>query len=126
MSGEVTDTEYDVQDIIYRIHRKRDADEDAPRCLRVDYMIGLERWQSEFICIEHSGYARRKAEAWWSERCLDPCPSNAEEAVDMAGSGLLAATETLSVRSISGQKYDRIIKQTLGDIPNAALEEAPF
>ena len=44
----------------------------------------------------------------------------------MAGSGLLAATETLSVRSISGQKYDRIIKQTLGDIPNAALEEAPF
>jgi DNA repair protein RadD len=126
LSGEVTDTEYDVQDIIYRVHRKRDADEDAPRCLRVDYMIGLERWQSEFICIEHSGYARRKAEAWWSERCLDPCPSNAEEAVDIAGSGLLAATETLSVRSISGQKYDRIIKQTLGDIPNAALEEAPF
>ena len=108
LSGEVTDTEYDVQDIIYRVHRKRDADEDAPRCLRVDYMIGLERWQSEFICIEHSGYARRKAEAWWSERCLDPCPSNAEEAVDMAGSGLLAATETLSVRSISGQKLSLI------------------
>ena len=126
LSGEVTDTEYDVQDIIYRVHRKRDADEDAPRCLRVDYMIGLERWQSEFICIEHSGYARHKAEAWWSERCLDPCPSNAEEAVDIAGSGLLAATETLSVRSIAGQKYDRIIKQTLGEIPNAALEEAPF
>ncbi|MCC9656369.1 DEAD/DEAH box helicase [Rhodopirellula halodulae] len=126
LSGEVTDTEYDVQDIIYRVHRKRDADEDAPRCLRVDYMIGLERWQSEFICIEHSGYARRKAEAWWSERCLDPCPSNAEEAVDIAGSGLLAATEKLIVRSIAGQKYDRIIKQTLGEIPNAALEEAPF
>ena len=126
LSGEVTDTEYDVQDIIYRVHRKRDADEDAPRCLRVDYMIGLERWQSEYICIEHSGYARRKAEAWWSERCLDPCPSNAEEAVDVAGSGLLAATEKLIVRSIAGQKYDRIIKQTLGEIPNAALEEAPF
>ena len=126
LSGEVTDTEYDVQDIIYRVHRKRDAGEDAPRCLRVDYMIGLERWQSEFICIEHSGYARRKAEAWWSERCLDPCPSNAEEAVDIASSGLLAATKTLSVRSISGQKYDRIIKQTLGEIPNVALEEAPF
>ena len=126
LSGEVTDTEYDVQDIIYRIHRKRDADEDAPRCLRVDYMIGLDRWQSEFICIEHSGYARRKAEAWWRDRCLDPCPTNVEEAIDIAESGLLAATETLTVRSIAGQKYDRIIKQSLGEIPNAALEEAPF
>ncbi|WP_413431514.1 amidoligase family protein [Crateriforma spongiae] len=75
---------------------------------------------------ESDRYARRKAEAWWSERCLDPCPSNAEEAVDIAGSGLLAATEKLIVRSIAGQKYDRIIKQTLGEIPNAALEEAPF
>ncbi len=126
LSGEVTDTEYDVQDIIYRIHRKRDADEDAPRCLRVDYMIGLERWQSEFICIEHSGYARRKAEAWWRDRCLDPCPSNAEDAIEIADSGFLAPAETLTIRSIAGQKYDRIIKQTLGEIPNAALEEAPF
>ena len=126
LSGEVTDTEYDVQDIIYRIHRKRDADEDAPRCLRVDYMIGLDHWQSEFICIEHSGYARRKAEAWWRDRCLDPCPNSAEEALDVADAGLLAATETLTVRSIAGQKYDRIIKQTIGEIPNAALEEAPF
>ncbi|QDV62199.1 DEAD/DEAH box helicase [Crateriforma conspicua] len=126
LSGELTDTEYDVQDIIYRVHRKRDADEDAPRCLRVDYMIGLERWQSEFICIEHSGYARRKAETWWRDRCLDPCPTNAEEAIDIAESGLLAAAEKLTVRSIAGQKYDRIIKQSLGEIPNAALEEAPF
>jgi DNA repair protein RadD len=126
LSGEVTDIEYDVQDIIYRIHRKRDADEDAPRCLRVDYMIGLDHWQSEFICIEHSGYARRKAEAWWRDRCLDPCPTNAEEAIEIADSGLLAPAETITVRSIVGQKYDRIIKQTLGEIPNAALEEAPF
>lgn len=126
LSGEVTDTYHDVQDIIYRIHRKRDADEDAPRCLRVDYMIGLDHWQSEFICIEHSGYARRKAEAWWRDRCLDPCPTSAEEALDIADAGLLAATETLTVREIAGQKYDRIIKQTIGEIPNAALEEAPF
>lgn len=126
LSGEVTDIEYDVQDIIYRFHRKRDADEDAPRCLRVDYMIGLDHWQSEFICIEHSGYARRKAEAWWRDRCLDPCPTNAEEAIDLAEAGLLAAPTLVTVRSIAGQKYDRIIKQSLSEIPNAALEEAPF
>lgn len=126
LSGEVTDIDYDVQDIIYRIHRKRDADEDAPRCLRVDYMIGLDHWQSEFICIEHSGYARRKAEAWWSERCLDSCPTEVEEALDVAVAGLLASTSSVTVRSVSGQRYDRIIKQTLAGIPNSSLEEAPF
>jgi len=126
LSGEVTDTEYQVHDVIYRIHRKRDAEEDSPRCLRVDYMIGLDHWQSEFICIEHSGYARRKAEAWWRERCLDPCPTTADEALDLAEVGLLAVPESITVRSIAGQKYDRIIKQSLGEIPHEALDEAPF
>jgi DNA repair protein RadD len=126
LSGQVTDTEYDVIDTIYRIHRKRDAADDAPRCLRVDYMIGLDHWQSEFICIEHSGYARRKAESWWRERCLDPCPSTAEEALDLADAGLLASAERITIRSIAGEKYDRILRHELGEIPNAALEEAPF
>lgn len=126
LSGEVTDTEYDVHDVVYRIHRKRDAEEDAPRCLRVDYMIGLDHWQSEFICIEHSGFARRKAETWWRERCLDPCPDNADEALELADAGLLAATEAITVRSIAGERYDRIIKYRLTEIPNSALEEAPF
>lgn len=126
LSGQVTDTEYDVIDTVYRIHRKRDADEDAPRCLRVDYMIGLNHWQSEFICLEHSGYARRKAESWWRERCLDPCPITAEEALDLADAGLLASTQRITVRSIAGEKYDRILRHALGEIPNTALEEAPF
>ena len=126
LSGEVTDTDYEVQDTIYRIHQKRGADEDAPRCLRVDYMVGLDKWQSEFICIEHSGYARRKAETWWNERCLDPCPTTAEEAMDIAVSGLFAGPTSITVRSISGQRYDQIIKQTLGEQPHEALEEAPF
>lgn len=127
LSGEVTDTEYDVQDIVYRVHRKRDADDDAPRCLRVDYMIGLDHWQSEFVCIEHSGFARRKAEQWWQKRCIDPCPTNADEAVDLANAGLLATTSTLTVRSIAGQRYDQIIGHELGEVPaTAGLEEAPF
>ncbi|QDV62493.1 DEAD/DEAH box helicase [Crateriforma conspicua] len=126
LSGEVSDTEYDVHDVVYRIHRKRDAEDDAPRCLRVDYMIGLDHWQSEFICIEHSGFARRKAETWWRERCLDPCPENADEALELADARLLATTEAITVRSITGERYDRIIKYRLSEIPNSALEEAPF
>lgn len=126
LSGQVTDTEYEVIDVVYRIHRKRDAEEGAPRCLRVDYLIGLERWQSEFICIEHSGYARRKAELWWQQRCLEPCPTTAEEALDLADAGLLASAERITVRSIAGEKYDRILCYELTEIPSEALEEAPF
>ncbi|QDV85533.1 DEAD/DEAH box helicase [Stieleria magnilauensis] len=126
LSGEVTDTDYDVHDVVYRVHRKREAEDDAPRCLRVDYMIGLDHWQSEFICIEHSGFARRKAETWWRQRCLDPCPDDAGEALELADAGLLAAPESITVRSISGQRYDRIVHHQLSEIPNTALEEAPF
>jgi DNA repair protein RadD len=126
LSGEVTDTDYDVQDVVYRIHRKRDADDDAPRCLRVDYMIGLDHWQSEFICIEHQGYARRKAEVWWRDRCIDPCPTDADEAMDIAAAGLLATPESITVRAIAGQRYDSIVKQSLGPQPTEAFEEAPF
>ncbi|WP_419188498.1 helicase-related protein [Stieleria bergensis] len=126
LSGEVTDTEHDVHDVVYRVHRKRDAEDDAPRCLRVDYMIGLDHWQSEFICIEHSGFARRKAETWWRDRCLDPCPDDADEALELADAGLLATPESITVRSIAGQRYDRIVSHRLSEIPNTALEEAPF
>jgi DNA repair protein RadD len=89
-------------------------------------MVGLDHWQSEFICVEHTGYARRKAEAWWREHCIDPCPETADEAIEIADSGLLARPNSIVVRSIAGQKYDRIIKQTLSDIPGVELEEAPF
>ena len=126
LSGQVTEVEYEVQDVVYRVHQKRDADEDAPRTLRVDYMIGLDHWQSQFVCIEHSGYARAKASRWWRERCLDPMPETADDAAEMANSGLLATPMNITVRSIAGQKYDQIIRHQLGEIPNAAFEEAPF
>ena len=89
-------------------------------------MIGLDHWQSEFICIEHSGYARRKAEMWWRQRCLEPLPDNIEAAIELADDGLLASSEQITVRSIAGQKYDQIIKHRISEIPNTALEEAPF
>lgn len=56
LSGEVTDEEFDVQDVSYSVHIKRDAAPDTPKTMRVDYRLGLNHWQSEWVCIEHSGY----------------------------------------------------------------------
>jgi DNA repair protein RadD len=126
LTGQITDLEYEVRDVVYRLHRKRDSAEDAPRTLRVDYLIGLDHWQSEYICVEHTGYARRKAENWWRQRCHEPCPDDAELALDLAEAGLLAMPEYITVRSIAGQKFDQVIKCKLNPIPSLDLDEVPF
>ncbi len=117
LSGEVTDTEYEVQDVLYSVHVKRDAPEDHPRTMRIDYRCGLNDYHSEWVCPEHTGYARSKFEKWWRARSFDRLPDTAEEAVALAESGALALTRAITVRAVAGEKYDRIIDYQLGPIP---------
>jgi DNA repair protein RadD len=135
LSGQIQDLEYEVQDVIYRVHEKRNALPDAPKTFRVDYRIGLTQRQSEFVCFEHEGYARQKAVAWWRQRSPDPAPDTAERAAEIAEGGGLARTKTITVRHVAGEKYDRIVRHTLGPRPEPIpagecesydLEEAPF
>jgi hypothetical protein len=35
----MTDTEYEIRDITYGVHTKRDAPPDAPKTLQVDYRL---------------------------------------------------------------------------------------
>jgi DNA repair protein RadD len=133
LSGQVIDREMEVRDVIYSVHTKKDADESAPKTFRVDYRLGLDHWASEWICFEHQGWPRRKAEQWWKQRCPDPVPDSAEEAVEVAERGRLAATEFVTVRSVVGEKFDRIIGYKLGPLPPACSlfeeldwEEVPF
>jgi DNA repair protein RadD len=101
--------------------------------LRVDYRLGLDHWQSEWICVEHDGYARQKAAKWWRLRSHDPVPDEAERAVELAEAGALCQTEEIVVRSEAGEKYDGIVSYKLGPTPEAILagdtlveEEVPF
>lgn len=50
--------------------------------LRVDYYCGL-RTVSEYVCLEHQGYARSKAVHWWTSRCDNPCPRSIDDALTM-------------------------------------------
>jgi len=52
-----------VDSIRYSIHQKKGS----PSSLRVQYQSGLNSF-SEWICIEHSGYAKAKAMAWVRHR----------------------------------------------------------
>jgi DNA repair protein RadD len=117
LSGQVTDTDYDVHDVRYTVHTKKGAAADAPKTMRVEYRLGLSYWLSEFVCFEHTGFARRKAETWWKARSPDPVPDTAEQAVEIANAGGVAIAEAVTVRSIAGEPYDRIISARLGTKP---------
>ena len=117
LSGETTDTEYEVTETAYSVHVKRGAPEGHPCTMRVDYRIGFNAWKSEWVCFEHDGYARAKAVIWWSERSREAVPSTVDEAVELCRQGAVAEPLSITVRSVVGEKYDRIIGYRLGAIP---------
>lgn len=75
-----------ISEVRYAIHRK----DGKPDSLRVDYWSGdliKRKVASEWVCFEHTGYARQKAEAWWKRRdenyrCWAFVPDTAREALE--------------------------------------------
>lgn len=123
LSGEVTLTECRVIDTYYTVHTKRDAREGDPQTMRVDYKVGWHDYKSEWVCFEHTGFARQKAVAWWKRRSPDPVPDTADRAVELAQSGALAPTLAISVRSVAGEPYERIVDYELGPMPEPVPAE---
>lgn len=121
LTGQFTDTEYAVRSVFYAVHVKRGGDERGPKTLRVEYEIGWNRWQKEWICVEHSGYARTKAEAWWRDRCDLPCPTSAAEAEELASRRLLTEPTHITVRETAGEEFPRIVSYRLS--PKATSRE---
>jgi DNA repair protein RadD len=119
LSAQASTTRYTVQDVYYSVHRKRGEGDEAPRSMRVDYKVGWNRFKSEWICFEHSGFARLRAVAWWRRRSPDRVPDTAQEAVDIANNGGLALPRAITVRTVEGEPYERIIDCELGSATRA-------
>jgi DNA repair protein RadD len=117
LSGQVTTTTYPVRAVSYAVHHKRGAPPEAPKTLRVAYEVGLGQVHSEWVCVEHTGYAHGKAEAWWRARSREPVPATATEACRLAEDGALAPTMRITVRTVAGEDFARIIDHDLGPVP---------
>lgn len=119
LSGQVDYTEYEVLDTHYAVHEKRGADPDAPRTVRIDYQVGFNEFRSEWVCPEHTGYAREKFIKWWRERAAYglPIPTTAREAVASASAGMLADPESIIVKTIAGEKFARVVGWRLKSRP---------
>ena len=68
-----------VDHITYSRHEKAGR----PPMLKVTYYCGLRSF-SEYVCIEHDGFAQRKARQWWRERTKDAFPSSTDDALTIA------------------------------------------
>jgi len=91
---------YEVSDVDYYRHQKPGK----PPSLRVEYRVGIGRYIKEWVCVEHEGYARQKASAWFARRGV-PMPST----VDCA---LAVSTQLVKPKSIKVKndgKYNEVI-----------------
>lgn len=81
-----------VSGVGYHRHEKPDS----PPSLRVEYACGIASHR-EWICFEHTGYARQKAVQWWQKRLPGrPVPRTVDDVLTRCGE--LPKPERISVR----------------------------
>lgn len=101
---------YPVTRVDYAVHSKPGS----PDSMRVDYYSGLRRVCSEWVCFEHQGFARAKAEAWWNRRCerrfSDCIPDSAIQCIDWQQNERLELAVPTAITINETGKYPEIVK----------------
>jgi len=117
LSGEVRIEKFSVMHTSYQVWEKYGAPPGSPKTVRVTYDIDYLTHYSEWLCPEHTGYARRKFEKWWREHAHPDCPMprTAEEVCEHEFAGMLREVKEITVRFVSGQKYPEVTGCELGD-----------
>jgi DNA repair protein RadD len=80
--GSIISEPEEVESVSYTRHEKVKAPGETSVTLRVSYVCGMQQ-VSEFICLEHTGFAREKAVAWWKARSDVPAPRSVDEALEI-------------------------------------------
>ena len=95
-----------VTDVRYRLHQKPGS----PTSLRVEYYDNLIRVASEWVCLGHEGFARKKAERWWLQRTtIDAIPSDAEEALEWLEYSDAVLRQPAAIMVTKRDKYPQIV-----------------
>ena len=123
LSGEVTVETFPVTHTSYQVWEKRGALPSAPKTVRVTYDVDYLTHYSEWLCPEHTGYARRKFEKWWREHARPECmvPETAADVCECELAGMLREVKSITVRFVSGQKYPEVVGCELGEFGNGGM-----
>ena len=106
--------QWNVSSCSWGLHRKKNA-ANAPPTLKVSYEARpvdagegnlLTQVINEWVCFEHSGFARNKAEKWWTERSIDEVPDTVEEAVQKLDNHVARMPSVITTQKDG--KWDRI------------------
>jgi DNA repair protein RadD len=121
---------WEVLSCAWGVHVKKNAAEDSPRTLRVDYTCQpafsnggnlAQKVVSEWICFEHQGFARTKAKFWWEGRSIHDTPSTIEEAVALLDRHVARMPSMITTQQEG--KYERI---TAADFTDLRPEESEW
>ena len=116
LTGMPDPEQWEVVGCTWGIHTKRNAPQDAPRTLRVDYNVQpmdsdggnlVQKVVSEWVCFEHTGFARTKAGLWWRVRSEHPEPNTIDDAVAYLDRHVARVPSTLTTQDEG--KYTRIV-----------------
>lgn len=118
----ITYENLDVTGVEYSVHRKRGAPDDHPQSMWVAYKIGYHE-VSEWVCIEHAGFAGAKAKSWWRDRSNYPMPETAAEAVELARAGALKTPQWIRVKRIEGERFDSVVGYFFGNQEFPTIDE---
>lgn len=123
LSGEVTVETFPVSHVSYQVWEKRGAAPGAPKTVRVTYDVDYLTHYSEWLCPEHTGYARRKFERWWRERARPECavPETAAEVCEREREGALREVKSVTVRFVAGQRYPEVVGCKLGEFADEGM-----
>lgn len=101
-----------------------------PDTMRVDYRVSKDGKEvmfgmSEWVCFDHTGYARKQADAWWVARSNVRLPESTRDAISMATLGAVA--EPSQIVAEHDGKYWTIKRAIVLEKPSEyqELEEAP-
>ena len=98
------EVECPVSHVTYAVHTKPFSES----TVRVEYWQGAEILAKEWLCFDHTGYPRLKAEKWWRQRALyDGIPRTTADAVTAAQQG--AARAPTGLRLETSGKHTTIL-----------------
>lgn len=103
LTRQISERQYNVSECNYRIHEKKS---NGSKTLRVDYQCGIAQF-SQWVCFEHTGFARSKAEQWYKRRMPGQnIPASCAEALQLSSE--YPTPKTITV--IPEGKYNRITR----------------
>ena len=119
LSGQKTETLYEVQEVNYAKHYKKNGTHDDPPTLRIEYRVGFNDYVKKWVCPEHQGWAwGNKFVPWWKQRCNIQPPTSVDEALHYARNGYLAVPQRITVIETAGQRFQDVLEHDFTEKPD--------